>query len=158
MNSSTLPSTTTLGGGGWSAPRPGCFTPGKDPVPIVQKAGWTLFYLRYLWCQNCSVSSVSGTCGAKTALSLLSEVLVVPKLLCLFCVRYLWCHTCSLLSQVPVSAIRDTSTFHIALPVNFLYQHLHHKLPAVFLRSLFHVRCSLLLAFSSAPAPRGHLW
>ena len=27
-------------GGGWSAPRPGRFTPGKDPVPIVQEAGW----------------------------------------------------------------------------------------------------------------------
>jgi hypothetical protein len=26
--------------GGWSAPRPGCFTPGKDPIPIVQEAGW----------------------------------------------------------------------------------------------------------------------
>jgi hypothetical protein len=26
--------------GGWSAPRPGRFTPGKDPVPIVQEAGW----------------------------------------------------------------------------------------------------------------------
>jgi hypothetical protein len=26
-------------GGGWSAPRPGRFTPGKDPVPIIQKAG-----------------------------------------------------------------------------------------------------------------------
>jgi hypothetical protein len=25
---------------GWSAPRPGHFTPGKDPVPIVQEAGW----------------------------------------------------------------------------------------------------------------------
>ena len=25
----------TLGGGGWSTPRPGRFTPGKDPVPIV---------------------------------------------------------------------------------------------------------------------------
>jgi hypothetical protein len=25
---------------GWSAPRPGRFTPGKDPVPIVQEAGW----------------------------------------------------------------------------------------------------------------------
>jgi hypothetical protein len=24
--------------GGWSAPRPGRFTPGKDPVPIVQEA------------------------------------------------------------------------------------------------------------------------
>jgi hypothetical protein len=26
--------------GGWSAPRPGRFTPWKDPVPIVQEAGW----------------------------------------------------------------------------------------------------------------------
>jgi hypothetical protein len=26
--------------GGWSAPRHGRFTPGKDPVPIVQEAGW----------------------------------------------------------------------------------------------------------------------
>jgi hypothetical protein len=26
--------------GGWSAPRPGRFTPGKYPVPIVQEAGW----------------------------------------------------------------------------------------------------------------------
>ena len=27
-------------GGGWSTPRPGRFTPAKDPVPIVQEAGW----------------------------------------------------------------------------------------------------------------------
>ena len=40
MYSSTLPSTSVLDGGGWSAPRPGRFTPGKDPVPIVQEAGW----------------------------------------------------------------------------------------------------------------------
>jgi hypothetical protein len=26
--------------GGWSAPRPGRFTPGKDPVPIVKEVGW----------------------------------------------------------------------------------------------------------------------
>jgi hypothetical protein len=26
--------------GGWLASRPGRFTPGKDPVPIVQEAGW----------------------------------------------------------------------------------------------------------------------
>jgi hypothetical protein len=26
--------------GGWPAPRPGRFTPVKDPVPIVQEAGW----------------------------------------------------------------------------------------------------------------------
>jgi hypothetical protein len=24
----------------WSAPRPGRFTPAKDPLPIVQEAGW----------------------------------------------------------------------------------------------------------------------
>ena len=27
--------------GGWSTPRHGRFTPGKDPVPIVQEAGWS---------------------------------------------------------------------------------------------------------------------
>jgi hypothetical protein len=27
--------------GGWSTPRPRRFNPGKDPVPIVQEAGWT---------------------------------------------------------------------------------------------------------------------
>jgi hypothetical protein len=32
--------TSALEGGGWSAPRPGRFTPGKDPVPIVQEAEW----------------------------------------------------------------------------------------------------------------------
>ena len=30
---STLPSTSALDG--WSAQRPGCFSSGKDPVPIV---------------------------------------------------------------------------------------------------------------------------
>ena len=40
MYSSTLPSTSALDVGGWSTPRPGRFTPGKDPVPIVQEAGW----------------------------------------------------------------------------------------------------------------------
>ena len=29
----------SAGWSGWSTPRPGSFTPGKDPVPIVQKAG-----------------------------------------------------------------------------------------------------------------------
>jgi hypothetical protein len=33
--SSTLSLTSTLDGGGWSTPRPGRFTPGNDPVPIV---------------------------------------------------------------------------------------------------------------------------
>jgi hypothetical protein len=32
--------TSVLEGGGWSAPRRGCFTPGKDPRLIVQEAGW----------------------------------------------------------------------------------------------------------------------
>ena len=40
MYSSTLPSTTALDGGGWSTPRPGRFTSGKDPVPTVKEAGW----------------------------------------------------------------------------------------------------------------------
>ena len=40
MYSSTLPSTSELDGGGWSTQRPGRFTPGKDPVTIVQEAGW----------------------------------------------------------------------------------------------------------------------
>jgi hypothetical protein len=26
--------------GGWSTPRPGRFTPGKDPIPIVKETGW----------------------------------------------------------------------------------------------------------------------
>ena len=39
MYSSNLPSTSALDGGGSTA-RPGRFTPGKDPVPIVQEAGW----------------------------------------------------------------------------------------------------------------------
>ena len=40
MYSSTLPSTSKLDGGGGSAPRPGRFTPWKDPLPILQEAGW----------------------------------------------------------------------------------------------------------------------
>jgi hypothetical protein len=32
--------TSALEGGGCSVPRPGRFTPGKDPVPIVQEVGW----------------------------------------------------------------------------------------------------------------------
>ena len=40
MYSSTLPSTSALDGGGWSTPRPGHFTHGKEPVPIVWEAGW----------------------------------------------------------------------------------------------------------------------
>jgi len=33
--------TATLGGGEWSAARPGrTLRPGKDPVPILQGAGW----------------------------------------------------------------------------------------------------------------------
>jgi hypothetical protein len=39
MYSSTLYLTSALDGGGWSAPHPGLFTPGKDTVPIVQEAG-----------------------------------------------------------------------------------------------------------------------
>ena len=41
MYSSSLSLTLPLDGGGCSAPRPGRLTPGKGPVPTVQKAGWT---------------------------------------------------------------------------------------------------------------------
>jgi hypothetical protein len=35
-------SISVLNGGEWSASRPGrALAPGKDPVPIVQEAGWT---------------------------------------------------------------------------------------------------------------------
>ena len=37
--SSTLSWHRHLDGGGWPAPRPGRFTPRKDPVPTVQEAG-----------------------------------------------------------------------------------------------------------------------
>ena len=40
MYSSTLPSTSALDGGGWSKPRSGCFTAGKDAVPIAWEGGW----------------------------------------------------------------------------------------------------------------------
>jgi hypothetical protein len=40
MYSSTFSVTSALDGGGWSTPRPGRFTLGKDPAPIVQEAGW----------------------------------------------------------------------------------------------------------------------
>jgi hypothetical protein len=41
MYRSTLTVTSALDGGAWSTQRPGRFTPGKDPVRIVQEAGWT---------------------------------------------------------------------------------------------------------------------
>jgi hypothetical protein len=40
MYSSALSWTSAVDGGGCSTPRPGVFTPEKDPVPIVQEAGW----------------------------------------------------------------------------------------------------------------------
>jgi hypothetical protein len=39
-DSSTLSLISALDAGGRSTPYPGHFTPGKDPVPIVQEAGW----------------------------------------------------------------------------------------------------------------------
>ena len=39
-NRGTVPPTSATRWGGWSAPRPGRFKPWKDPVPIVQEAGW----------------------------------------------------------------------------------------------------------------------
>ena len=40
MYSAAFSSTSVLDEGGWSTPHPGRFTPGKDPVPILQEAGW----------------------------------------------------------------------------------------------------------------------
>jgi hypothetical protein len=40
MYSSALSLTSALDRIGWSTPRPGRFTTGKDAVPIVLKAGW----------------------------------------------------------------------------------------------------------------------
>ena len=48
MYSSTLPSTSKLDGGGGSAPRPGRFTPWKDPVPIVHYVSISIQTLRIL--------------------------------------------------------------------------------------------------------------
>jgi len=41
MYTSTLSLTSALDVGGWLRPRLCRFTPGKDSIPIVQKAGWT---------------------------------------------------------------------------------------------------------------------
>jgi len=38
--SSALYLTWALNWDGWLAPRPGRFTPGKGPIPIVQEDGW----------------------------------------------------------------------------------------------------------------------
>jgi hypothetical protein len=40
MYSCILSLTSALDGGGWSAPPPCRFTPGEEPVPIVQEAGF----------------------------------------------------------------------------------------------------------------------
>ena len=40
MYYSTLSLTSALDGCGWSTPRPGRFSAGKDPLPIVSEDGW----------------------------------------------------------------------------------------------------------------------
>jgi hypothetical protein len=40
MYSFTLSLTSAVYEGEWLTPRSGRFTPGKDPVPIEQEAGW----------------------------------------------------------------------------------------------------------------------
>jgi hypothetical protein len=49
--------TLVLEGIGWSAPRPGRFTPGKDPVPIVQEAGWASG-LAWTCVKNCTPTGI----------------------------------------------------------------------------------------------------
>jgi len=46
MYSSSLSLTSIPDVGGWSTPRPGHFTPGKDAVPIVWEVGWAQ---RHVW-------------------------------------------------------------------------------------------------------------
>ena len=45
MYSYTVSLTSELEWGGWSTLRPGRFTFGNDPVPIVQEAGWAMWPL-----------------------------------------------------------------------------------------------------------------
>jgi hypothetical protein len=40
MYSFNLSLTSALDGDGWSTPRFRRFSPGKDPVPIIQEVGW----------------------------------------------------------------------------------------------------------------------
>jgi hypothetical protein len=42
MYDCTLSLTSASCGGGWSKPLPGRFTVGKDSVPLVQEAGWSV--------------------------------------------------------------------------------------------------------------------
>ena len=91
-------------------------------VPVVPQLH-CIFYLRYMWCHNCSASSNSGTCGATTAPCLLSQVPVVPQLPCLFCLRYLRCHNCSVSSisgtcfcYLRLLYISHVSSCHLAVP------------------------------------------
>jgi hypothetical protein len=49
--------TSALEGGGWSAPRPGRFTPRKDPVPIVQETGWAPG-LVWMCAKNCTPNGI----------------------------------------------------------------------------------------------------
>jgi len=74
MHSSTLTVTSALDGGGWSTPRPGRFTPGKDPVPLV--AGWA-----------------SGPVVRNLKRSKISETLLLIVLFCvLFLCKYTGCN------------------------------------------------------------------
>jgi hypothetical protein len=59
--SSTVSLTSALDGGGWWTPRPGRFTPGNDPVPIVQEAGWATVQVWTVLCTHLfRVSQISG--------------------------------------------------------------------------------------------------
>lgn len=46
-------SNPALAGGGWSAPHSSCFTPRKNPVPIVQEKGWASGLVWMSWNSYC---------------------------------------------------------------------------------------------------------
>ena len=52
MYSSTFSLTSALDGGRWSTPRPGRFTTGKDPVPILLYYIYVIYYILYCICMN----------------------------------------------------------------------------------------------------------
>ena len=49
-----MQATLALEGNGWSAPRPGRFTPGKGLVPIVNETGWIS---RLVWTKKENLAS-----------------------------------------------------------------------------------------------------
>jgi len=56
MHRFTLSLTSALDGGGWP-PRPDRFTPGNEPIPTVQEAGWAPQPV-WMGAENCSPTEI----------------------------------------------------------------------------------------------------